>query len=368
MARQPATVCKFALFPVAAVQSDRIEGKWVDSFRCLFEHCKVRRGEHVAILSESQSRQINVRLSELALHALGAHTFHVVVPSPAQRAPVPVRSTGASDALRGHEPAILALAACSMVVDLTVEGLLHAPELPAILKDGARVLMISNEHPDALERLAPDESLKTAVREAVRMTRAAQVMTVTSAAGSDLTIDIADCPVAGVWGWTDRPGTVAHWPGGLIVAFPKRHAVNGRLIMNAGDINLTFKRYLETPVSLTITDDHVTSVEGDGPDAVLMRQYFEAWNDPEAYGVSHVGWGLNPRARYEALTIYDRDDTNGTELRALAGNFLFSTGANEFAGRHTLGHFDLPMLGCTIALDGRPVVSSGRLVRSSDLL
>jgi hypothetical protein len=29
-----------------------------------------------------------------------------------------------------------------------------------------------------------------------------------------------------------------------------------------------------------------------------------------------------------------------SSLRAVAGNFLFSTGANEFAGRYTAGHFD----------------------------
>ena len=50
--------------------------------------------------------------------------------------------------------------------------------------------------------------------------------------------------------------------------------------------------------------------------------------------------------------MYDRRDTNGTELRAFAGNFLFSTGANEFAGRFTEGHFDIPVRNCTIALDG----------------
>ncbi len=59
---------------------------------------------------------------------------------------------------------------------------------------------------------------------------------------------------------------------------------------------------------------------------------------------------MNPAARYEALTMYDQRDTNGTELRAVAGNFLFSTGANEFAGRYTSGHFDLPMMGTTIEL------------------
>jgi len=74
---------------------------------------------------------------------------------------------------------------------------------------------------------------------------------------------------------------------------------------------------------------------------------------------SHVGWGLNPAARYEAMTMYDRNDTNGTELRAVAGNFLYSTGANEFAGRYTRGHFDLPVMACTITLDGQVVVDKG---------
>ena len=61
--------------------------------------------------------------------------------------------------------------------------------------------------------------------------------------------------------------------------------------------------------------------------------------------------GMNLKARYEALSMYDQRDTNGTELRALAGNFLFSTGANEFAGRTTAGHFDIPILNTTITLD-----------------
>ena len=48
-------------------------------------------------------------------------------------------------------------------------------------------------------------------------------------------------------------------------------------------------------------------------------------------------------------------------LRAFAGNFLYSTGANEVAGRHTLGHFDLPMRDCSVSLDGTPVVVDGKL-------
>jgi 2,5-dihydroxypyridine 5,6-dioxygenase len=70
---------------------------------------------------------------------------------------------------------------------------------------------------------------------------------------------------------------------------------------------------------------------------------------------------MNPRARWDAMVMYDRRDINGTELRAFAGNFLFSTGANETAGRFTQGHFDLPLRHCTIRLDDGPVVVEGKL-------
>jgi 2,5-dihydroxypyridine 5,6-dioxygenase len=341
---------------------DRIEAKWIDAFVRVFALCKVQPGEACAILSETQSRRLNVHLAELALARLGATAFHVVVPSKPQDAPVPVRSTGASNALAGQHAAIEGLKAAGLVVDLTVEGLLHARELPEVLSGGARLMMISNEHPDALERLVPDPAMEQRVKAAIKRARAAGTMRVVSAAGTDLTVDMREASTAGVWGWCDRPRTVAHWPGGLVVSFPRAGSVNGTLVLDAGDVNLTFKRYLESPVRLTIEQDYVTRIHGAGTDAELMRRYFAAWGDREAYAASHVGWGMNEAARYEALAMYDRRDTNGTEIRAFAGNFLFSTGANEFAKRYTKGHFDLPVRNCTITLDGEPVVEEGRLV------
>ncbi len=341
--------------------TDRIEAKWIETFVKAFELCKVEPGEEIAILSETQSRQVNVHLAELALIRMGAKPCHVVVPTPPQEASVPVRSTGASNAVQGHGPTIAALKACTMVVDLTVEGMLHAPELPEIVQAGARHFMVSNEHPEALERLLPTPDLEEKVKLAVKHLRGAKEMTVTSAAGSDLTVKMEGAISAGVWGYCDRPKTVAHWPGGIVVAFPPVGAVNGKLVMDVGDINLTFKRYLESQVILTIEDDYVTKIDGDGTDAELFRRYMESWGDKNAYGTSHVGWGLNEGARYEALTMYDQHDINCTELRAYAGNFLYSTGANEFAKRFTLGHFDLPMNHCTVKLDGSAVVEDGKL-------
>jgi 2,5-dihydroxypyridine 5,6-dioxygenase len=341
--------------------SDDIQGKWIDLFAEVFQLCKVGSGEPCAILSESQSRRINVQLAELALHRLGARPFHVVVPTPRQSAPVPVRSTGASVALQNFAPVIGALASSHFVADCTVEGLMHAAELPQILKGGTRVLYISNEHPDVLERLVPSSADEQQVRAGMRRLREGKQLKVTSPAGTDLDIVLEGARVGGVWGYTEKPGTLSHWPGGLCLAFPGAKAVNGTLVLAPGDVNLTFKRYLESPVRLRIEADYVRNIEGAGLDADLMREYFAAWGDRDAYAVSHVGWGMNRRARWDALAMYDRGDVNGTEQRAFAGNFLYSTGANEVAGRHTLGHFDLPLRGCTLTIDGTAVVRDGVL-------
>ncbi|HSH90106.1 MAG TPA: peptidase M29, partial [Ramlibacter sp.] len=200
------------------------------------------------------------------------------------------------------------------------------------------------------------------VKDQVKRLRAARTMRVTSSAGTELSISLAGATCGGNWGYTTRPGTMTHWPGGLALAFPAAGSVNGTLVLAEGDVNLTFKRYIERPITLRIEDDYVTKIEGTGVDAELMRSYIAAWGDKEAYAVSHVGYGLNEDARWDSMALYDKRDFNGTELRAFAGNFLYSTGANEVAKRFTRGHFDLPVRNCTIELDGTPVVDAGKVV------
>src|ERR1700740_1283156 len=127
--------------------------------------------------------------------------------------------------------------------------------------------------------------------------RSTKHIRVTSRAGTALDVDMVGASTFGVWCWTDRPGTLAHWPGGIVVSFPKSGTVNGTLVLAAGDINLTFKRYLTSPVRMTLKDDYVVDLEGEGADAAMMRAYLAAWGDREAYAVSHVGFGMNPLRR-----------------------------------------------------------------------
>lgn len=340
-----------------------MEHRTLDVFRRALGASGLVPGEVVAVLSESTSRAALVDTARLAAEDLGGRVVDIRVPTPPNRGPVAIRSTGSSVALQGNPAAVAALQAADLVIDCTVEGLLHAPELPGILDAGTRVLMIPNEDPEAFERWAPDDgTLKQRVLAGLERLRAAGEMRVTSPAGTDLRIRLAGAFTAGSWGATNGPGTIAHWPGGLVVAFPAAGSVEGTLVLAPGDANLTFKEYLRDPVRLAIAGDRIVDIAGDSLDADLLRSYLAAFDEEEAYSVSHVGWGMNPAARWDALVMVDKRETNGIELRAFAGNFLFSTGANENAGRHTRGHFDFPMRHCTVALDDHVVVDAGRVV------
>ncbi len=336
--------------------NETTEWRYIEAFAAHLARCQLSAGETVVILSETQSRAALVLTARLAAQSLGAQVLDIVVPTPASTHPVPIRSTGASQAIAGNRVTIAALSCADLVIDCTVEGLLHAPELAAILGGGARVLMVSNEHPDTFDRLGWDDELPTRVQAAHARLRSAETMHVTSAHGTDLTVNLAGGFSAGSTGLTAGPGSIAHWPGGLVLTFPAAHSVNGTIVLAPGDANLTFGRYIEQAITLSIVDDYIVEITGDGVDARLFRSYLAAFDDRDAYATSHVGWGLNRASRWEVLELYDKRELWGTELRALDGSFLYSTGANETAGRFGAGHFDLPMMGCTITLDGEIIV------------
>ena len=75
----------------------------------------------------------------------------------------------------------------------------------------------------------------------------------------------------------------------------------------------------------------------------------------------------SPLSPIDGLTIGIKDLIETADMPtqmgcgAFAGNFLYSTGANETAGRYTRGHFDWPMRNCTVALDDSVVVSAGKV-------
>jgi len=108
---------------------------------------------------------------------------------------------------------------------------------------------------------------------------------------------------------------------------------------------------------------YITEISGDF-DAAYMREFIESYEDRDGFAMSHVGWGLQPRAKWTALGMMDKQQTNGNDGRAFLGNFMFSTGPNDDAGgtRNTLCHLDIPMRNCSVYLDDEPMVVNGEVI------
>ncbi len=284
----------------------------------------------------------------------------IQMPTPRQTAPVPVKSTGTSWAIQGNRPVIEALKRVDVIVDCTVEGLIHAPEWPEIEEAGrARLLVICNEHPRILERTEPKAELgRGRYRHpiAARCPRNARHLRRRHGPRHRP----AQRPLRRHAGFGTTPGSVAHWPGGLCLAFPGKNCVNGRIVMDVGDMNLTLKSTLTSRIDFTVEDDLSPQSRATGVRCHPLPRVTWPPGRPQRLRHEPCRLGHEPHARWVSAAMYDKRDMQAVEFRALAGSFLWSTGANQYAGRYTLGHFDLPMRNCTIALDGKVVVKGRR--------
>lgn len=262
--------------------------------------------------------------------------------------------------LTGNNAAIAALKESDLVLDLMT--LLFSAEQHDILKTGTKILL-AVEPPEVLVRLVPTAADRERVIKANARLSRARTMTVTSPAGTELTCPMGQFPVISEYGFVDEPGRWDHWPSGFVLTFPDDGKTSGRIVIDKGDILLPQKCYVTEPITLTVENGYATRIEG-GVDAALLRDYMSSFNDPEAYAISHIGWGLQPRARWSTLGLYDREATIGMDARAYEGNFLFSLGPNNEAGgsRATACHIDIPLRDCTVSLDGEPVVRSGKVL------
>lgn len=327
-------------------------------YRREFELCKVKPGETIALVSDLGTRREYIQAAFAAAEDLGADVYELCVNSIPSWTKVGVPTIGKC------KGTLEAVRAADMVVIFHVP--LFTKWLKQVMDGGTRVLMIIDA-PDDLEQLMSPPGLKEAMKHAEALYRATKKVRVTSDAGTDLTYECGQYPVMTQWGYADEPGHFDHWGGGHIHTFPNEGSATGTVMIQPGDIViLPYCRYVVDPVRLEIRAGHITRIEG-GLDAKLMRDWLDDGrkdaDDRDPYAVSHLGWGMNPQARWYGIALNgDEPERSRAAARTFAGNFLFSTGPNTQGGgkRDTKGHYDVPMRDCTVELDGRTIIDRGR--------
>lgn len=334
--------------------------KLMSLFRKQFELCRVEPGQTVAIVSDLGTRREYIEAAFAAAQDIGFDIYEMCVNAIPGWTSVGVATIGKC------KGTLEALTAVDMVL------IFHVPLFSKWLRDvqakGVRVQMIIDA-PDDLYQLQSPPGLKEAVLHAQALYQKTREVRVTSRAGTDLRYLCGEYPVMSQYGMADEPGRFDHWGVGLLHTFPNEGSAQGRVVIAPGDIViLPYCRYVQDAIALEIRDGHIVSIEG-GLDAALMREWLGegkvSETDTDPYALSHLGWGLNPQCRWDSLALHgDAPERSRAAARSFPGNFLFSTGPNTQGGgkRTTRGHYDVPMRGCTIALDGNVVVKDGRVV------
>jgi 2,5-dihydroxypyridine 5,6-dioxygenase len=323
--------------------------------------CGVSEGERLAVVSQGNERLDYADAFLAAAARLGAHGFHLRMPQivgglAGEGGAWRVGSTPLAD----NPAAVEALKGADIVIDLIF--LLFSREQLDIQASGTRVLTCI-EPVDHLTALFPTREMRARVEQAMERFSRARALRFTNRHGTDVVYQLGAYPVHGQYGYTDEPGRWDHWPsGGFVYTGAADDGVDGVVVIAPGDILLPFKRYVREPIEVAIHAGRITEIAGGGVDGDLVRDYIVGFDDPDGYAISHIGWGLEERARWSELSTDPRGI--GMAARSFAGSVLFSTGPNSEVGgsNFTPCHIDVPMRGCSLYLDDEPVVIDGQLV------
>ena len=252
-----------------------------------------------------------------------------------------------------------------LIVYATAHALHYRDELRAALNRGARALC-AMEPPHVLDRLRADPEVRARALAGAAVLDGAREIRVTSPSGTDLVMDKTGRAGLALYGAADAPGRLDFWGLGAVQAAQLEGSTEGRLVLDRGDCVFRLARYVETPVSIIVDAGRVVAIEG-GLDADLIRAELESVGDDGAFRAGHMGWGVDPRARWTQPLVQTPDaGCGGADIESAFGTVQIELGSNDdiaFGGTNrSRAHLGLCLRGASLSLDGQTVINEGGFV------
>jgi 2,5-dihydroxypyridine 5,6-dioxygenase len=315
--------------------------------------CKVGRDETMVLFTDTRTNPNYVAAFLAAGKELARSVFEVKIPFLPQ-----------GDG-RGTDlgPVIQILKSADFIVDLSTGATLYiyGEGLGAVLGGGARVLQVKAIE-DQLRRCFPIEEVRQrTAKGAARLDRATDIR-LTSKAGTNMSMRKKHRAGLSQLGVSDEKGRWDSWPSGFLYCAPEEETATGTLVLDVGDLLVMLGRYVTEPVRIEVAKGVVQKIDG-GVDAVLLQDRLEQANDPEAYVISHIGWGTDHRARWSEIAQRGTED-GAREVRSTYGNIQIAFGANYRLGgkNKTMAHEDLLLRRAKFELDGEVIVDDGKII------
>ena len=181
--------------------------------------------------------------------------------------------------------------------------------------------------------------------------RGAEWVTVTSPAGSDITVSTKGREPKGWYtGIVRRPGEISAFPGGEVSFPPVEGTSNGVIVFERV---MTDIGGLSEPVVVTVEDGWAVAIEG-GEEAARLRDMIDGV--PGATNLAELGIGLNPAARVS-------DDITESKKKQGTAHFALGDNAGGYGGVvESPVHLDGMLFGVTITVDGEEIVRDGEVL------
>ena len=300
----------------------------------------VRPGETVLILTDLGVSPKVAQALTFAGSAAGGTVVTVTMPRP-QRP--------------GEEPPALvaeAMRRAQVILAPTSLSVYHTEAGRQACAGGARMLAISECREETLVRggIEADFRARAPVAEALAGRLTGDRLELRTPGGTHLTMSLGRRPGVANTAICDRPGLRGGMPTIEGYIAPLEGTAEGVAVIDA---SLAILGLITTPITIRFSRGRAESFEG-GSQAQALEEIVTGTGDANAFMLSELGIGLNPRAGVVGRIIED-EGAYGTCHIALGSNV-------HFGGRLAAPlHLDMVMWTPSITVDGQVLMQNGKL-------
>ncbi|WP_374575337.1 hypothetical protein [Phenylobacterium sp.] len=328
----------------------------------LREQAGLKSGERVLLIYDSHTPQhvIDAFLGTAA--QAGAEVYALKTPM----APHPAVQPG----FVWSQLVISAAEEADLIIDMAIG---YAEFLVKLAKKGARIIVPGDATgaphiEDSLIRCLMLEDPRAVRREAKAIGKimdAGKVMRVTSAAGTDFTLNIdgLDADVGDGFMYDENGELLTSYqitPGGMPGFIVPAGSGDGVLALDGIMLYENVHHIPRDPVFFTMEKGRIREITGDRYVATRLRQWLKSLNDENAYnGPVHINLGLSRMARLTEHLEWER--VRGAVVCGFGDNSILAPyyARKKMALSRSIVHWDVQMQIATIDIDGQRICEDG---------
>lgn len=310
----------------------------------LVEVCgNVQPGEKVLVLSDFAKVSI-ARCMAAAAHQRNAEVVIILMsPRKMHNEPLP-------------EMVGQAMQKADIIFVPTSWSIAHTEARVQASKMGVRIINMPSYEEETLMSGGIDldfEKQAPLVEKVAELLTKAKVARVTTAKGTDITMNLEGRSGAALTGLAHKPGVFCTPPDVEARVTPMEGSSEGVVVVD-GSIPVPGIGLITEPIKVTVEKGNATKIEG-GKQAQCFADILAKANDPGAYNIAELGIGLNPMAKLIGVMVEDEGSL---------GTIHIAVGTSAaFGGKvRTQLHLDMMIRQPTLELDGKKIIDNGKLL------